>query len=116
MADEIMEYRLSKLEEAVSSIAKSLHVLTELGVHYKETQAAIDRAFLEIRQNRLDYEKSCNTVDSRLRVVELQLPILTMTSRWVVGGTIAIVSAVFIACGAIIWALGPMLLKSIGVV
>lgn len=112
--DEVMEYRLSKVEEAVESIAESLKQLAEQGAHAKEMAEAINRAFVEIRRNREDYEKSCKDVDDRLRIIEVQLPVLMLTSRWVISGTIAVVGAVFIACGAIIWALGPSLLKSIG--
>lgn len=100
---QILEYRLNRVEEAVSSIAESLKTLTRLEEHHKETREAINRAFEEIRTNRRDYEDSCDRVEGRLRAVELQLPILRMTSRWVIGGTLAVVSAVFATCGSILW-------------
>lgn len=110
----MLDRRLGRVENAMQDIAQSLQALTRLEVYHKETKESINRAFIDIRQNRLDYEKSCEDVNKRLRIIETQLPILTMTSRWVIAGTIAIISAVFIASGAILLALGPLIVKTLG--
>jgi hypothetical protein len=110
----LLEYRVSKVEEAVLQIAENLQALTRLELHHKETREAMARAFGEITKNRKDFEEACEKVDLRLRGVELQLPILKMTSRWIIGGTIGVVSGVFSMLGVILWALLPYILKGTG--
>src|SRR3990172_3023584 len=113
MTEEVIGYRVSKLEAAMSTIAESLQSLVRLEAHHSETRQALDRAFEAIKENRKDYEASCDRVDTRLRGVELQMPILKMTSRWIIGGTICIVSGVFATFGVVLWALLPVIAKSI---
>ena len=116
MVDDVIEYRVQTLEnavveikDAVKTIAENSSVLARLEAHHEETRTALARAFKEIANNRSDYIKSCNEVDTRLRGVEMQMPILKLTSRWIIGGVITIVGGVFATAGVVIWALLPLI-------
>ena len=117
-AEEIIEYRVrslessvSKIEMSVASIDRSLQELAKLEANHAETCDSLERAFSSIERNRADYEASCEKVDDRIRVIELQMPILKMTSRWIIGGTIGIVSGSFATFGMVVYALLPILAK-----
>lgn len=113
MTEEVIGYRVGKLETAIETIAESLQTLTRLEIHHSETRESLERAFKAIEENRKAYELSCDKVDQRLRGVELQMPILKMTSRWIIGGTISIVSGVFATFGLILYALLPVISKTL---
>lgn len=117
-ASKMIEFRVGSLEsavkdirDAVNTIAKNSDIITRLETHHEETRDALTRAFKDIETNRTDYEKSCKEVDERLRPIEMQMPLLKLTSRWIIGGVVTVVGGVFATAGIVIWALLPLILK-----
>lgn len=87
---DVTEYRLKLLEQAVQETSKilasinvTLQQLATLEVHHAETREALERAFTKLA-----------SLDGRLAEVELKLPVLILTSSWVRGGVIGILTLV----------------------
>lgn len=106
-----LEMAVNEIKEAVKIIAENSSIVAKLEAHHEETRDALKRAFETISVNRDDYEKSCEKVDERLRSVELQMPILKMTSRWIIAGVICVVSAAFSTLAVALWALLSIVAK-----
>ena len=104
-----IERRQDKTDEVLESIAESIKTLARVEVQHAETRESLLRAFKAIEDNRKDYEDSCDLVDKRVKEIELQMPILKMTSRWIIGGTLAIVTAAFSTLGMIAYAMFEVL-------
>lgn len=89
-ADPVMEYRLSALEgsvgeirQAVKSIDASLQVLARLEQRHAETRDGLERAFKELADH-----------ESRMRIVEIEMPTTKLVRGWIITavvGTLGIV-------------------------
>src|SRR3990167_2545577 len=106
-----LEQAVNEIKEAVKTIAENSTVLARLEAHHEETRESLKRAFESIATNRKDYEVRGEKVDSRLRVVEMQMPILKLTSRWIIGVVVTVIGGVFTTAGVIAWALLPLIFK-----
>jgi len=112
MTEQVTEYRLNehgtrigKLENAMESIATSLKTLTELEVHHAETREALERAFKGIGENRTLILASCEKMEIRVRAIENQMPILKLTSKWIISGALAVIGAAISSIGLLAWAI-----------
>ena len=74
-----LDYRLGLIEKTMASISESLKQLAALEQKHAETRESISRAFNEIAEHNV-----------RIREVELALPTIKMTSKWVIAGVLAI--------------------------
>lgn len=92
-----MNHRVERLERSHESIAKSLEALVRLEQHHADTRSGLERAWkaIEIDRARMDdIEDSIpEKLTERLREIELAMPGLRETSRWVKMGVIATVGA-----------------------
>lgn len=87
---DVLEYRIASLElavneirQAVKSIDASLQVLARLEVHHADTRDTLARAFSDIGDH-----------ETRMRLIEEDMPTVKLTSRWVTAGVIGIVAMV----------------------
>lgn len=78
----VAEHRLGRLEEAMieqgkslKGIEQSLVALTRLEERHRESKEAIARAFQRIEN-----------AEARISAIELSLPTLKLTSKWMLGG------------------------------
>lgn len=103
MTDPVIVHRLDRLERANESIAESLKALVRLEQHHTDTRDGLSRAWKQIETNRERIDEVEDQIpdklDDRLHAIEQEMPALKMTSRWVIGGTLAIVAA----AGTLIW-------------
>lgn len=74
------------LRESLDCIRGSLEVVRALEIHHTETRAALNRG-----------ETKMNDHESRVRGIEAALPVIRLTSRWVIGGVIGIFALVAMA-------------------
>lgn len=79
----LIEYRLSAIEKAVSSISDNMGKLVLLEQKHMETREALARAF-----------KTIEALDVRVKAMEDELPTLKMTRGWVIAGTLGTISVV----------------------
>ena len=82
---------VGKIEEAVRTISEAMVALVRLDQKHIETSDALHRAFEEIE-----------AVSTRVTAVELALPVLKLTSRWVVTAATAVVGLVAVAVVALV--------------
>lgn len=78
---EIMQYRIDQIEASLVSISKSLEKLTSLEARHVETREALERAFNAIKDT-----------ETRVRVIEMELPTLKLIRGWVLAGVISCAS------------------------
>jgi len=86
--NDVLDFRVSALEKgfehiskAVESIAVSLEALARLEEYHKQSRSSINRSFSEI-----------STHDVRLRLLEMEMPLLKLVRGWVITGVIGIVA------------------------
>lgn len=92
-ADSVMEYRISSLEgsvneikSAVKSIDASLQVLSRLEQRHAETRDGLERAFSELSDH-----------ETRVRLIETEIPTTKLIRGWVIAGVIGGVGMMGIA-------------------
>ena len=90
-----LEKIVDKITASVESIDESLKTLVRLDILHDETRAALNRAFIEIAQTKLDHE-------TRIRLVESDMPTMRLVRNWVVAGVVAIVAMVGVATAKIV--------------
>lgn len=102
MADESLETRVAlaerelaemrslvrKIESHTAETAKAVTKLAVLEDRHAETRSALSRAFRELEGQ-----------EKRLHAVELELPVLKLVRRWVIGGVSA---GVFLIAAAVV--------------
>lgn len=93
----ILEYSFQRTERALSDISDSLKKLTELQVNYVNTSDAVSRAFREISNVEEDQKIINKDIETRIRLVEEQMPTLILVKSWIIGGVITIVAIVLSA-------------------
>lgn len=103
MTDSVLHHRVDRLERSQESIAKSLEALVRLEQHHADTRSGLERAWKAIETDRVrmgDIEDSIpKDLADRLLAIELAMPGLKETSRWVKTGVIATVAAAL----ALVW-------------
>lgn len=87
-SDRLVNYRLSRVEEAIIKLSETTEQLVRLEERHLETRAALNRAFEAIRD-----------LDRRIASVENQMPKLTLAMGWVFAGVLAIVAL----AGGLVW-------------
>ena len=92
-AHAVLDVRVTNLERvvervstAVESIDESLKTLTRLDVKHEETNKSVDRAFAVIKDH-----------ETRIRLVENEMPTMKMVRGWVIAGAIALVGLVAVS-------------------
>lgn len=99
----VLTHRIGQLEAAHQSIAKSLEALVRLEQHHADTRSGLDRAWRAIEQDRARMDEIEDRIPKaladRLQAIEIDMPGLKETSRWVKAGVIATVCAAF----ALVW-------------
>ena len=80
---EVIEWRISQLEEDRKRIADALDLIVRLEQRHEETREAFSRT-----------HKIMENVESRVRAVESALPVMQLTSKWVIAGVLGILSLV----------------------
>lgn len=89
-AHAVLDVRVTNLEKvvervssAVESIDESLKTLTRLDVKHDETGKGLDRAFVAIKDH-----------ETRIRLVEAEMPTMKLIRGWVIAGTLALIGLV----------------------
>lgn len=117
--EETMREAIGEIRDGIREIAANTGKLAVLEERHAETRDGLVRAFTEIgKLERSKCEQSaCQAIDATIRVVEsriperledrlmsieVAMPALTETRRWVVAGVLAIVAAVGAAALAIV--------------
>lgn len=75
----ITDYRLGMIEKTLESLADNIKQLTTLEQKHLETREALTRSF-----------KAIDLLDSRLRLVELEMPTLKLVRKWIIAGVMGI--------------------------
>ena len=81
-----LEKVVSRVSEAVESIATSLSSLTRLEERHEYTKQAMERAFTSIGKQ-----------DERITKIELEMPSLKMVRGWVIAGVMGIMGILGVA-------------------
>lgn len=71
-AEALTDYRLAKIEEAVSTMAESMNNLVALEQKHNDTRESVARAFKQIED-----------VESRTRTLEITMATVSQSSGWV---------------------------------
>lgn len=103
MTDDVLHHRIGVLERAHESIARSLESLVRLEQHHADTRDGLARAWTAIETDRKRMDAIEDSIpeklEERLYQIELAMPGLKETSRWVKTGVIATVAA----AAALVW-------------
>jgi hypothetical protein len=83
---DLTDYRLSMIEDTLRVMSDNLQRLTTLEQRHVDTRESLDRAF-----------ESIEKVDTRLKHVELEMPVLKIVKNWVIAAVVGIVGLVGIA-------------------
>ena len=79
-------WRLNRIEDTLERVSETLGKLAVLEQRHIETREAIERSFSEIK-----------ALNERMRVVELDMPMLRQIKNWIVSGVVAVVGVVGMA-------------------
>lgn len=82
----ITAWRLNRIEDTLERVSETLGKLAVLEQRHIETREAIERSFSEIK-----------ALNERMRVVELDMPMLRQIKNWIVSGVVAVVGVVGMA-------------------
>jgi hypothetical protein len=88
-----LEQAVTKIADAVSEIAANTTQIAKLEIRHTETRDGLDRAFQEIR----NLQAEDKVTDSRLKVIEIEMPGLKETRGWVTRAMLGIVAFVGVA-------------------
>lgn len=83
LTPEVIEWRLSQLEEDRKRMADALDVLVKLEQRHEETREALARG-----------KKTMEDFEARVRTMESAMPLMKLTSNWVIIGVLGILSLV----------------------
>ena len=78
----LIDYRLSQLERAVTTLVEQNTTLIALEQRHLETREALDRAF-----------KAIKDTDTRMRTIETEMPTMRLVRGWVITGMLAVIGA-----------------------
>lgn len=79
-------WRLNRIEDTLEKVSETLGKLAVLEQRHIETREAIERSFSEIK-----------ALNERMRVVELDMPMLRQIKNWIVSGVVAVAGVVGMA-------------------
>lgn len=82
----LTQYRLTMIEKTLEQIADNLSKLASLEQKHLETREALERAFSTIEKH-----------DGRLRVMETEMPTLTLVRGWIIMGVVGILGLLGVA-------------------
>lgn len=105
--DKLTQYRLGTVEKAVESISDSLQTIAAVVQHHAETRDMVKRMFSRIEDGE-DRTRNLETVvppaviavqdqETRLRVIEREMPTLKLIRGWVVSGVVGVLGLVGVA-------------------
>ena len=80
---EVWEWRIRALEADRAQLLEAVQTIVKLELRHEETRHAMERAFGVIKEH-----------DGRMRILEEAMPLLRLTSNWVVLGVLGILSLV----------------------
>ena len=86
-----LERVVERVSTAVESIDESLKTLTRLDVKHEETNKAVERAFDDISDH-----------ETRIRVVETEMPTMKLIRGWVIAGVVSLVGLVGLAIAGMV--------------
>jgi hypothetical protein len=86
----VLDYRVTMVEQAVKDISTALTGIRET----LQTLAMLEVRHTETRESMARMRSVVEDVERRTSAIEHGLPVLHLTSRWVIGGVIAIVGMV----------------------
>lgn len=102
--DSVIELRVSNLEstvneirEAVKSIDRSMQTFARLEVHHSETRDALGRAFAEIEELKKEQREYLKDHETRIRMIEQEMPTTKLVRGWIIAGVIGLVAIVGMA-------------------
>jgi len=94
---QVLHHRVSAVERAVERIADAVEKIGEntaqlamLEQRHAETRDGLERAFEAIKKTEAGHDAH----ETRIRTLEIDMPALLETRRWVIGGILAIVALV----------------------
>jgi septal ring factor EnvC (AmiA/AmiB activator) len=97
-----MEKTQERLADAVEKQAAVVEKVATLLAKHEEHRDAIGRAFDEIESDRAACAERFKDHETRLRVVEDDMPTLRLTRNWVIGFTVAGTGGVCLAVMALV--------------
>lgn len=80
---DLINYRLSRIDDTLEAMAKNLERLTTLELRHATTREEIDKVV-----------KAVNSHDHRIKAVEIEMPMLKTIKGWVVGAVLFMVAMV----------------------
>jgi hypothetical protein len=86
----VLDYRVTMVEQAVKDISTALTGIRET----LQTLAMLEVRHTETRESMSRMRSVVEDVERRTSAIEKGLPVLNLTSRWVIGGVIAVVGMV----------------------
>lgn len=86
-----LERVVERVSTAVESIDESLKTLTRLDVKHEETNKEVERAFDDISDH-----------ETRIRVVETEMPTMKLIRGWVIAGVVSLVGLVGLAIAGMV--------------
>lgn len=79
-SDQLTQYRLEMIEKTLKAISDNLTKLAALEQKHIETREAVGRAFDALEEH-----------DTRIRAVEIEMPTLKLSRKWVFAGVLGII-------------------------
>lgn len=89
----LVNYRLGKLEEAVTSLVTQNAQMIAIEQRHLETREAMDRAFKAIKEHDAKHQTAFQGVDTRVRTIETEMPTMRLVRGWVIAGMLAVIAA-----------------------
>jgi hypothetical protein len=86
----VLDYRVTMVEQAVKDISTALTGIRET----LQTLAMLEIRHTETRESMARMRSVVEDVERRTTAIEMGLPLLNLTSKWVIGGVISIVCLV----------------------
>jgi hypothetical protein len=86
----VLDYRVTMVEQAVKDISTALTGIRET----LQTLAMLEVRHTETRESMARMRSVVEDVERRTTAIEMGLPLLNLTSKWVIGGVISIVCLV----------------------
>jgi hypothetical protein len=86
----VLDYRVNLVEQAVKDISTALTGIRET----LQTLAMLEVRHTETRENMARMRAVVDDVERRTTSIEMGMPVLHLTSKWVIGGVISIVGMV----------------------
>jgi hypothetical protein len=86
----VLDYRVNLVEQAVKDISTALAGIRET----LQTLAMLEVRHAETRESMARMYSSMDDLEKRTTAIELAMPLFHLTSKWVIGGVVAVVGMV----------------------